>query len=591
MTLKKTNLERFNSIDTDVALARFIRTGVNGSNIPGFKVQHLRNNWLRGANRRSLYHEFSIKKRSGGIRQIHAPYYSLKILQRIIADVLNEAYIPNASTAAHGYIANRSIKTNAIIHQKKRCVLRIDLEDFFPSIHLGRVRGILMGSPFNLPKDVADLIARICTFPIGKNNTILPQGAPTSPIISNLICRKLDREMLSMAKFYRCHYSRYADDLTFSTDRSSFPSEIQIEVKGKPLLGYEVLNIIRGNDFNVNASKTYLKNKHDQKIVTGLVVNEKINIRRKKVRELRALLHCWKVNGITVAREIFVEKFDKKNRNYEVDNATFRNIVKGRVQYVGHIKGWNDRVYLKLAKALAEVDNEFIFDQSKLKISNQKFHLLTEGKTDKILIEAALNNFKNSGHYQNLNIDFEEYSDHDMKGDSRLLQFCRDAPKNTREGIKICLFDKDNPKILTDVRGSDTLYRNWTNNVYSVVLPHPTFRAADVPICIEHYLTDDVLSIRDSNNRRLFRREEFDPRTGFHRTEEVVCSNIQKSTQIIDNDVYDFQTRQNIALPKYNFAKNIFNQAPPFDNIDFSAFEELFEEFGKILDIFESQNS
>lgn len=587
MPIGRTNLERFKSIESDVALARFIRTGVNEICFPEMRVSLLRE-WLTGVNRKSLYYEFSIHKKSGGTRKIHAPHFKLKLVQKLLAEVLNEAYLPKASSAAHGYIVKRSIKTNAIKHEKKRCVLRIDIEDFFPSIHLGRVRGILMSPPFSLKKDVADLVAKLCTFPQRQYETILPQGAPTSPVLSNLICRNLDREMTNIAIKHRCHYSRYADDLTFSTDRSTFPHEIQYKEKDSIIIGEAILRVIRQNNFEINHDKTFFKNKHSRQIVTGLIVNNKVNIPRNKIRELRAILHSCNVNGITYAREVFTAKHDKKNRSYEVTDEIFKNIITGRVQYVGFIKGWNDKVYLKLAQALAIVNGNFTFDESRLRISNQKFHLLTEGKTDKTLIEAALKAFKSEGRYTNLNIDFTEYSKLDMKGDTELHKFCKEAARNTDEGIKICLFDRDNKRILDEVKGSNTHYRDWTNNIYSLVLPYPSFRDANLPICIEHYFPDNFLSLRDSNNRRLYRKEEFDSRTGFHTTDNVIASNPTKATQIIDNDVYDLETKQNIALSKNDFANHILNRTPPFNIIDYSAFELLFEEFIKILELFES---
>lgn len=174
---------------------------------------------LRISSPKSRYTTFSLPKKSGGIRTICAPITALKIIQQKLHQVLQMVYDPKP--AAQGFLMGRSIITNAQRHVGKRFVLNIDLLDFFPSINFGRVRGLFLSKPYSLPENVATILTQICC-----HENFLPQGAPTSPIVSNMICRKLDSQLQRIAKEYRCTYTRYADDITFSTSLKTFPPSL-----------------------------------------------------------------------------------------------------------------------------------------------------------------------------------------------------------------------------------------------------------------------------------------------------------------------------------------------------------------------------
>ncbi|MBE3133112.1 MAG: RNA-directed DNA polymerase, partial [Acidobacteria bacterium] len=153
------------------------------------------------------YTHFSLPKKSGGNRTIMAPVSTLKLVQRKLSQVLSAVYKPKPS--AHGFLRGRSIVTNARQHAGNKYVLNLDLKDFFPSINYGRVRGLLMGTPYKRKPGVATLLAAICCA-----DNQLPQGAPTSPIVSNMICAKMDSQLQKLAEENRCFYTRYADDMT-----------------------------------------------------------------------------------------------------------------------------------------------------------------------------------------------------------------------------------------------------------------------------------------------------------------------------------------------------------------------------------------
>ncbi len=133
----------------------------------------------------SRYTSFNLTKRRGGFRTIAAPVSSLKILERKLATILELVYDPRSCVC--GFVVNKGIVDNAIPHLARAHVLNVDILDYFPSINFGRVRGLFMARPYSLPANVSTVLAQICCF-----NNQLPQGAPTSPIVSNMICARLD---------------------------------------------------------------------------------------------------------------------------------------------------------------------------------------------------------------------------------------------------------------------------------------------------------------------------------------------------------------------------------------------------------------
>jgi len=145
------------------------------------------------------YTTFTISKRNGEVREIRSPISPIKILQKKLNVILQHVYTPKPSV--YSFIPNRSILDNAKQHLGRKYVFNLDLKDFFPSIHFGRVRGMFIGKPYNLPPSVATILAQICCW-----EGVLPQGAPTSPIISNMICARMDSELQKLARECRCTY-------------------------------------------------------------------------------------------------------------------------------------------------------------------------------------------------------------------------------------------------------------------------------------------------------------------------------------------------------------------------------------------------
>ncbi len=245
------------------------------------------------------YITFQIPKKSGGHRTIKAPIESLKLLQRRVsnllldcADEINAARQLKDRTA-HGFKRKRSIITNARQHRHRRWVFNLDLEEFFPSINFGRVRGFfLKNRDFELHPEVATVLAQIAC-----HDNSLPQGSPCSPVISNLVAHLLDMRLVRLASGSGCTYSRYADDLTFSTNKKDFPPEIAVPSASEGvgshlwLPGEALRTLIESTGFRINAKKTHLMYRSSRQNVTGLVVNQKINVRWEYRHNVRAMVH------------------------------------------------------------------------------------------------------------------------------------------------------------------------------------------------------------------------------------------------------------------------------------------------------------
>jgi retron-type reverse transcriptase len=241
------------------------------------------------------YTKFKIPKRGGGEREICAPAEPLKTLQRRLANVLYACsdqidHESGRRPLSHGFRRRHSIITNARRHKRRRYVLNLDLQDFFPSFNFGRIRGFFIcNNNFKLNEKVATIIAQIAC-----HENALPQGSPCSPIIANLIAHLLDVRLAQLAKHNLLTYSRYADDLTLSTSQRTFPASIATPANSggsEWTLGTDLVNTIKSAGFAVNPAKTRMQFRMSRQVVTGLIVNAKVNIRREYYRSARAMCH------------------------------------------------------------------------------------------------------------------------------------------------------------------------------------------------------------------------------------------------------------------------------------------------------------
>lgn len=324
-------------------------------------------------NRRARYQEISIPKKRGGERTLTVPHHPLKWLQRSLLTVLTHLF--SCHKCAHGFERGKSIVTHAKQHTGKNYVYTIDIKDFFPSITRNRVFGMLQAYPINASQPVARYLANLTC-----HNGCLPQGAPTSPILSNLLCRRLDSRLFKWARQNGYTYSRYADDLTFSTNNDSFPDRDIAFID----------DIIRDEGFEVNDDKRRLQPYYKRQMVTGLVVNEKVNLPREKLRGLRALLrnieeHGWlsQVNrdcvfedadewrsyiNADLSRSEFRKIDRKQSENDQLlnpaaslprveDEDDLREVVRGKIAFVGAVRGEDDDMYQRFLDRFAKLSS------------------------------------------------------------------------------------------------------------------------------------------------------------------------------------------------------------------------------------------
>ncbi len=539
------------------------------------------------------YNTFEIKRRrvDSPNRTICAPAKSLKIIQSKLAQVLTSVYYPKV--AVHGFRKGKSILTNAEKHINQKFVLNIDLVDFFPSINFGRVRGMFMATPYNLNEKVSTVLAQICCF-----NNELPQGAPTSPIISNMICAKLDSQLKLLAQRSRCNYTRYADDLTFSTSAPKFPAQLAsiiTEEKGNRLqIGEQLRIVIENNGFSINHEKVRLQTKTHRQEVTGLVTNQFPNIRRHYIRQVRSMLHAWEKYGLEKAEQEYFQKYRRQERSPYKDepkyrNLSFRDILLGKISFIGSIRGKDDFIYIKLLSKIISLSPDLIGQKTKIAKSLEAedipdLMVTTEGQTDWMHMKAALLALNVSGKYSKLTIQFDEYN-YEM-GDTKLCQKCETLSTIPLTGNTkyVFIFDRDNLQMVNKVNDGRNA-KKWSDRVFSFSIPVPKHRTKTPEISIEFMYRDDEITREDKEGKRLFINHEFNNISQRHKTLNFFCKDQNKFKNdricIIDSLVYDDYNKP-VALSKKKFAQYVLQSEPNYDDFDFTSFTEIFDKLERI---------
>ncbi|MGB3206577.1 MAG: reverse transcriptase family protein [Crinalium sp.] len=247
----------------------------------------------------SHYIRFKKAKKIAGERIISAPLPDLKRAQHwVLNNILQKIEIHDA---AHGFCRDRSIVTNATPHVGAEVIINIDLQNFFSTISYNRVQGLFQSLGYS--QAAATIFALLCTEPVVEEQEIygktsfaelkqrrLPQGSPTSPAITNIICRSLDCSLSAIAQNYKFTYTRYVDDLTFSASGEN--------VKDTNKIVKQIQAIVTQEGFAINQEKTRILRNSQQQQVTGIVVNEKLNISRKTLKSFRATLYQIENEGL-----------------------------------------------------------------------------------------------------------------------------------------------------------------------------------------------------------------------------------------------------------------------------------------------------
>lgn len=522
------------------------------------------------------YSSFTIKKRSGKDRQIDAPVKGLKDLQKLIYEKFSEEIV--FRKCVYGYVGDRGILQNSTKHLGQRWVLRVDLKDFFPTVTAVRIAGMFSSPPFSLASKPARALALI-----GTKGGRLTQGSPLSPWITNVICRGLDYTLQKLASKHKCYYSRYADDLFFSTNNSLFPIALahKSDSESNIAIGDELKLAIVGAGFIPNEEKTSLIANSQRQIVTGVVVNSRANVPKEYIKSIRAALYSWEKFGLAAAEAHWQRHVDMRNR-WKGANPRFRWVVRGQINFLKHIRGEADPVYLKLATRLKLLDDSYSFDPKTSALSvTQELNIYVEGVTDRKHIGKAFNDAKLKGLYGDLNLTFPPQRDH---GSSNLQKLCTTLSATPQRCLTICIFDRDEREYVKSMGGSSSDYLDHNNNVYSLILPIPAFRI-DPEICIEHLYEDKDLFLKDIKGRRLYSKSEFDKHS-CHTTEPNIFIRTPPKSLICDSNVIDISTKLSVALSKNDFATYIHDEVTPFDTVSFAGFIPLFEKLREIKNLF-----
>jgi RNA-directed DNA polymerase len=339
------------------------------------------------------YTTFDIPKKDGGSRTIKTPNPRLKKLQTHLTNCLYSCLEEIergriSSPVSYGFRKNGTIVANAKNHVGRRYVLNLDIEDFFSSFNFGRVRGFfLKDNAFKLEEEVATTIAQIAC-----DGTALPQGSPCSPVISELIGQILDLRLLRLAKKYGVRYSRYADDLTFSTNQRNFPTALAQQDGASPSdwsLGQELADKIVGAGFSINNSKTRMQYRGSRQMVTGLFVNEIVGVKCEYYRKARAMCDSLFQTGKYYKNVIPSTSPGGVPTPDFLENT---NVLEGIISYIYYISQNQDR--RKLAeqrsnpKAIRALYRRFLF--YKYCIAPTMPLIITEGKTDPIYLREAI---------------------------------------------------------------------------------------------------------------------------------------------------------------------------------------------------------
>lgn len=335
------------------------------------------------------YSKKSIPKKYGGTRQLLVPCRDLKIVQKRLSRVLYDAqgdmfkhnpnyfenaqsHVPKSGAVSHAFNKGKSIMSNVEIHVRKKYIFKIDLENFFDSFNFGRVRGFfLKNKNFELSNQMATILAKLTCFE-GK----LPQGSPCSPIISNLIGNILDRRVVEISRIYHLDYTRYADDMTFSSNDEFFVNHIKDF--------YKKLNkIITKSGFKINSNKSKMMDYTKREIVTGLTVNSKISVDKNFRKNTRAMVDNLYKHGE------FSNKYSSKQETM--------NALRGRLLFINQVANFDDlivkdeKIHEKsILTSQEKTFQKFLFYE--LFWKNNQPLIFVEGKTDVNYIKAGLMN-------------------------------------------------------------------------------------------------------------------------------------------------------------------------------------------------------
>ena len=280
---------------------------------------------------------FRLRKKHGGYREITAPKGGLRGILNAL-NILLQTY-DEPTPWAFGFVCGRSVVDNARPHVGKRYILNLDLKDFFPTITRQQVADCLTAEPFGFSSLAAKLVSGLATVRTKNNEEVLAQGFATSPTLSNFICREMDKEIASIATAQGITFTRYADDLTFSSDADI------LRPQGE--LVQQVKTIVERYGFRLNEEKTHLQRRGRRQEVTGLMVTEKVNVSRRYVREIRSLLYIWERYGYEDACQAAWKSYRQQHGKTKGHQhcVPLNAVLRGKLNYMKMVRGADDPLY------------------------------------------------------------------------------------------------------------------------------------------------------------------------------------------------------------------------------------------------------
>lgn len=502
----------------------------------------------------TLYKKFKIPKSYGGTREIWAPEKDLKFIQHRLSLLLQrcaeEINIArghvedeNNPGIAHGFKRKHSIMSNARAHQTRRYVFNVDLHDFFGTIHIGRVIGFFTkDKEFALHPKVALVLAQIAC-----HEAKLPQGSPCSPVISNLIGHMMDVQLVRLATATGCTYTRYADDLTFSTNKNPFPSRVAKQTdddKDIWIPGIGLKRIVKRSGFSFNDKKTRMQYKDSRQEVTGLTVNRKINSRSDYRNTVRAMVHRLITTG---SFECIYKSTDEKGVEAVKKEPGKTHELRGMLAFIDHVEQYHLKVHkAQLPEPVASRSREKLFRQFLL---YDRFYasglpvVVCEGETDNIYLTHAIHRLvadfpnlatKDPAGKVKLNVRLHKYLPkltgrilHLKGGTGQLGQFVKDYAKHITSIFKapagqhpvIVLIDNDSgqqsvmKEVSKIVKAPIPLAADWihvTGNLYVVLTPL-------VPPTTESYIEQcfDAKTLAVELHGKTFKHKNVDPEKNY----------------------------------------------------------------------------
>lgn len=483
-------------------------------------------------------------------------------MSREISILYEKSYKEKKSNnIAQAFRKEKSFITNAFIHRNRKYIINLDLKDFFNTFHFGRVKGFFSKDKLFMLNDTMSIIlAQLTCY-----NGVLPQGAPTSPVITNYIFRIVDRRILELAKKYRLNYSRYADDLTFSTNDHKIKDTYNEFIN-------ELRELIKKSGFEINDKKTNFQYFFSRQLVTGLVVNKKVNCKREYYKLTKSMaLSLYKTGRFTIngvegkinqleGRFSFANQMDKENNQLEGKNMK------------------NDKLNIREKEY-----KKFLF--YKIFIKNNFPLIVTEGKTDVKYIKAALMNLYN------------DYPDLVMKENNEFnfnLSFFK-RTKRIAYLLKIALDGADTLANIYKVYNSNNSLYNYFRLKFNTISNKPVILLYDNEDNKEKPLQKFLKDVKTDEVRKNVKLNFY---SKLVKNTNLYLLTIPKKETDIDIEIehlFDEKTRGKIIEGKKlslaskldsntEYGKEVFSKyvLSNYENIDFSNFKPL---LNKILEI------